>query len=168
MTTDVVVIGIGNALRRDDGVGPAVAAAVDARAVPGVSVLIGAADPTAVLEAWADARLAVLVDAATATPSEPGRLHRCAMDQFANSPALSSHGVDIAAVFALGEALGRLPEDVVVFAVEVADTGYGAGLTPGVQAAVPVVADAVMGEISRTVTDFKVEGRQRSWAHTGW
>jgi hydrogenase maturation protease len=160
MTTDVAVVGIGNVFRRDDGVGPAVVTAIDVRAVPGVSVLIGAVDPTVVLEACACARLAVLVDAATAAPSAPGRVHRCTMDQFASSPSVSSHGVDISAVFALGEALGRLPEDVVVFAVEVVETGHGIGLTPPVKAAVPRVVDAVLAEIGRVGIRSKAEGRK--------
>ena len=64
MTADIVVMGIGNSFRRDDGVGPAVAAAVNARAIPDVSVLIDAGDPAVVLDAWAGIRLAVLIDAA--------------------------------------------------------------------------------------------------------
>jgi hydrogenase maturation protease len=38
---------------------------------------------------------------------------------------VSSHGVDIATVLALGEALDRMPADVVLFAIEVTETGYG-------------------------------------------
>ena len=71
MTADIAVIGIGNSFRRDDGVGPAVAAAVNARAIPDVSVLIDAGDPAVVLDAWAGVRLAVLIDAAVVTPSVP-------------------------------------------------------------------------------------------------
>jgi hydrogenase maturation protease len=62
-----------------------------------------------------------------------------------------------------GRALNRLPDDVAVFAVEAEQTGYGVGLTPGVAAAVPVVVDAVLAEINA-----ETEGRQRSWAPTGW
>lgn len=162
MTADIVVMGIGNSFRRDDGVGPAVAAAVNARAIPDVSVLIDAGDPAVVLDAWAGVRLAVLIDAAVVTPSVPGRIHRCTKDQLAGSPAVSSHGVDLATLLALGEALGRIPDDVAVFAVEAEETGYGVGLTPDVAAAVPLVVDAVLAEINA-----ETEGRQRSWAPTG-
>lgn len=149
MTEHVAVIGIGNGLRRDDGVGPAVAAAVDARAIPGVRVVADALEPTQLLDAWADIRLAIVVDAATASPPVPGRIHRCVRDQLLSAPTVSSHGVDLPTVIALGEALGRVPDEVVLFAVEVADTGYGEGLTPAVAAAVPGVVDAVITEIGR-------------------
>lgn len=150
MSGDVVVIGIGNSYRRDDGVGPAVAEAVEARAVPGVRVLSDAGDPCGILDAWADARLAVVVDATVATPSVPGRIHRCAVDRLQGAAsAVSSHGMDIATVLALGEALGRRPADVVLFAIEVSETGYEVGLSPRVAAAVPHAVAAVMSEISR-------------------
>ena len=53
----IVVIGIGNDHRRDDGIGPAVAAAVAARGLPGVRVHRCAAEPTAILDAWDGSRL---------------------------------------------------------------------------------------------------------------
>src|ERR1700692_1477518 len=149
MNGDVVVIGIGSSYRGDDGVGPAVAAAIDARAVPGVRVLSDAGDPCGILEAWVDARLAVVIDAAVATPSVPGRIHRCTINQLQGASAVSSHGVDIATVLALGEALDRMPADVVLFAIEVTETGHGVGLAQGGAPAVPPAVAAVMSEVSR-------------------
>jgi hydrogenase maturation protease len=58
-----LVIGLGNASRRDDGAGLLVAQAVRARGVAGVDVRLNAADTAALLEAWEGARLAVVVDA---------------------------------------------------------------------------------------------------------
>ena len=162
MNGDVVVIGIGSSYRRDDGVGPAVAAAVDARAVPGVRVLSDAGDPCGILDAWADARLAVVVDAAVATPSVPGRIHRCTINQLQGASAVSSHGVDIATVLALGEALDRMPADVVLFAIEVTETGYGVGLSPRVAAAIPHAVAAVMSEVSRGSFACR-EGAEMPW-----
>ncbi len=40
-------------------------------------------------------------------------------------------------------------DDVVLFAIEVTETGYGVGLSSVVQAAVPNVVGAVLAEISR-------------------
>ncbi len=157
MNAHVAVIAIGNSFRRDDGVGPVVAAAVASKAIPGLSVLIGTGDPSAVLDAWTGVRLASLVDATVATSSVPGRIHRCTKDQLVGSSAVSSHGVDIATLLGLGNTLGRMPEQVVLFAVEAEQTGYGIDLTPSVQAAAPYVVDAVLAEISA-----RTEGGQRS------
>lgn len=147
-----VVIGLGNGFRRDDGVGLAVAAAIEERALPDVDVLTGIEDPASLLDAWAGAALAVLVDAAVvsgpASSRRPGRVHRVTMADVAAADGLSSHQVDVAGALALGEALGRVPDRLVVFTVAVADVGHGAGLTPAVAAAVPAAVTAVVAEIA--------------------
>lgn len=147
MNSPVVVIGIGNEYRRDDGVGPAVAAAINERTLPGVRVVTGIEDPMDLLDAWSAAALALLVDAAVTSPSTPGRIHRCAARDVAAERGMSSHHLNVAEAFALGQALGRVPDQLVVFTVEAADTGYGVGMTPAVEAAVPGVVDAVLAEL---------------------
>ena len=146
-TGDLVVIGVGNGFRRDDGIGLAVATAVAAQARSGVRVLCDGGDPCRVLDAWTGARLAVIVDAAVASPSVPGRIHRCTVDQLHPVTTTSSHGVDLATVVALGEVLDRLPDAVVLIAIEVADTSQGVGLSPAVAAALPRAVAAVLAEL---------------------
>jgi hydrogenase maturation protease len=150
VTAEIVVIGIGNSYRSDDGVGIAAAAALNDLALPGVHVVTGIVEPMSLLEAWSGARLAVVIDAAVATPSVPGRIRRCALgDAVAAAEGLSSHGVDIGRTHALGQALGRVPDALVVFTIEVAETGHGIGLTPQVASAVPEIVDMVVAEINR-------------------
>lgn len=149
VTSDVVVVGLGNSYRRDDGVGIVVADALDDLALPRVRVVTGIAEPMGLLDAWTGADLAVVIDAAVATPSLTGRVSRCTLDDVAaRSDGLSSHSIDIGRVHALGQALGRVPDAVVMFTIEVADTGHGIGFTPAVAAAVPEVVDMVLAEIN--------------------
>lgn len=144
----IVVVGMGNGYRRDDGVGIAAAAALDVLAIPNVVVKTGIADPMSLLEAWTGAGLAVIIDAAIADPSTPGRIRRCDLTDVATQPeGLSSHTVDIGRTHALGQALGRVPGELVVFSVDVPDTGHGIGLTRQVASAVPKVVDMVAAEI---------------------
>lgn len=149
---NTVVIGIGNSFRRDDGVGVAVAAALREQAVPGVRVLTGIEDPVSLLEAWSSAALAVLVDAALrcgpASSPQPGRVHRATMSEVVGGHGLSSHRLDVAEALALGLALDRVPDRLVLFTVEAADVGHGPGLSPAVAAAVPAVLAAVVAEIT--------------------
>lgn len=137
-----VVIGIGNALRRDDGVGPAVAALVARHRLPGVRVLQCPAEPTALLEAWEGAALAVLVDAAAG--EVPGRVRRCAVGELGDARAVSSHDLTLTQTYELARVLDRAPLAVVVIAVGVADTGHGEGLSPAVTAALPEAERAVL------------------------
>lgn len=141
--TRAVVVGIGNPHRRDDGVGPAVAARVAARRLPGVRVIDCAAEPAALLEAWAGAPLAVLVDAVSG--GVPGRVRRCTLGELARSGALSTHDLDPAETYDLARALGCAPQEVAVIAVDTADTGHGPGLSPAVAAALGEAERAVLG-----------------------
>jgi hydrogenase maturation protease len=151
MTGEIVVIGLGNSYRKDDGVGVAVAAALHQLALPHVRVATGIAEPMGLLEAWSGAGLAVVIDGAVATAPTPGRVRRCTLSDVPARPeGLSSHSVDIGRAHALGQALGRVPDEIVLFTVEVADTGHGIGLTPQVACAVPQVVGMVAAEINRT------------------
>ncbi|MCV7204279.1 peptidase M52 [Mycolicibacterium peregrinum] len=143
-----IVIGIGNSFRRDDGVGMVVADEVARRNLPGVCVLAAIAEPVAMLDTWGGAELAVVVDAATGAGSTPGRVQRWTPG--GDVPVvLSSHALGLAQTYALGRALGRIPDELVVLTVDVADTGNGVGLTPAVAAAVPAVVQAVLAELER-------------------
>lgn len=147
MTGGVVVIGVGNTYRRDDGVGPAVATEIAGRALPGVRVVTDLGEPTTLLDAWAGAALAVIIDAGVAGEPTPGRIRRYENNDWTGSAALSSHGLGIPEMLELGRALERAPEDLVVFTVDAADTGQGIGLTPDVASAVPDVVAAVLAEV---------------------
>ncbi|ETW22415.1 hydrogenase maturation protease [Mycobacterium gastri] len=147
----VVVVGLGNRYRRDDGVGVAAAAALDELALPNVVVVTDIVEPMSLLEAWSGAGLAIVIDAAVATPPMPGRVSRCAISDLAAHQATSSHRVDLAATYALGKALERVPDALTLLTVEVADTGHGVGLTPQVEAAMPRVIGMAVDEIEREV-----------------
>jgi len=149
MTGQIVVVGLGNRCRRDDGVGAVAADELNRLALPGVRVVTDVVDPMSLLEAWSGARLAVVIDGAVGTPPTPGRVRRCALGDVATCDGLSSHGFDLVRTHALGEALGRVPGELVLLTVEVADTGHGAGLTPPVGRAVPQVVGMAVTEINR-------------------
>ena len=132
--TAAVVIGVGNSYRRDDGVGPAVAAAVEALGLPGVRVHWGT-ETTAIRDAWAEAGLAVVVDAAAG--GTPGRVRRCELDDLTEETTVSTHELSLRQTYELALALDRAPGSVLVVTVDVADTGHGVGLSPAVAAALP-------------------------------
>lgn len=146
---NAVVIGIGNEFRRDDGIGPAVAQRVAAQALPGVCVVTEIAEPTALLDVWTGVARAVVVDAAFAGDAPPGRIRRWTAPDLPAAPTVSSHALGLAQACALGHSLGRMPGELVVFTVDVADTGQGPGLSAAVAAALPAVVRAVVAELNR-------------------
>lgn len=144
-----VVIGIGNSFRRDDGVGLVVAEEVTKLELPHVRVVIATGEPTAILDAWNGARLAVVIDAATGEGLSPGTIQRWTPGEQTAANVVSSHAMGLPEAHALGEVIGRVPDSLVVLAVKVADVSYGVGLTPALAAAVPAVVEAVAAELSR-------------------
>ncbi|MCK7622192.1 hydrogenase maturation protease [Streptomyces sp. RS10V-4] len=142
----IAVIGIGNDHRRDDGVGWAVVAGLARRRLPrGIALFRSDGEPSRLLAAWDGARTAIVVDAARCRPSpRPGRVHRFGLHEACrrSSPAgTSSHGFALADAVELARVLGRLPGELLLYAVEAADTGPGRTLSPPVAAAVrPLVA----------------------------
>ncbi|ULE33401.1 hydrogenase maturation protease [Mycobacterium sp. IDR2000157661] len=142
-----VVIGVGNSFRRDDGVGLAVAAEVARRRIPDVLVIEATGEPGALLDAWSGVGLAVVVDAAMGNGVSPGRIRRWTPDENTSTGQVSSHAIGIPQAFELGEALGQLPNRLVVVSIGIADASQGPGLSPAVAAAVPTAVDAVLAEL---------------------
>ncbi len=150
-----VVIGLGNPLRGDDGVGPRVVAELNRRGLPeGVEALdmgTGGLDLMRVLEGQ---HRVVIVDAAD-IGQEPGQFVRFTLDQARlvyGADRLSFHHAGLGEVLALTNALGRDLPEMVVFGVQPAEIGWGEGLSPLVEAGLPTLTAAVLEETERTTT----------------
>jgi hydrogenase maturation protease len=151
----VVVIGVGNRYRRDDGAGPAV---LDALAggptAPRARRVELDGEPARVVETWAGADLAIVVDALRSDESAAGTVRRIEVGPDAGvvgdsaSATAGSHALGIGTAAALGRALGRMPARLVVFAVEGANFGHGEGLSQPVRRAVCEVTARIAAEIA--------------------
>jgi hydrogenase maturation protease len=140
----IVVIGIGNPYRRDDGVGPAVVQRLAAERVTAAALVESDGEATTLLEQWQGRRLAIVVDAAHTPVPVSGRIHRLDLP-FAGSSSTSSHGLDLGLAVRLAGELGRLPQRLLVFAVEAAETGYGCELSPAVARSVDEIVAELRG-----------------------
>lgn len=140
-----IVIGVGNPSRGDDGVGRVVARLLRDTGVP-VIELEGEAG--AVIEAMQGAERVWLIDAAC-SGAPVGTIHRidCADGVAVPAGPVSSHGFGVAEAIGLARALGTLPAQCVVYAIEGARFGIGAAVSPEVVEAGEVVAGCVSREI---------------------
>jgi hydrogenase maturation protease len=146
MTGPTIVIGVGNPYRRDDGLGPAVISLLRSHRLPGVVLAECDGEPTRMIDLWAGASLAVVVDAVRTAPATPGRVHRFSAYHpavMAAPAAASSHGVSLGEVVDLARALDRMPERLLLIAVEAADVDFGTGLSPAVAGAAVEVAQEI-------------------------
>lgn len=139
-----LVIGVGNRWRGDDGIGPLTIDALAALGTDGPDADLIALDgePGRLVAAWEDRSRVVVVDAIV-TGAAPGTVH-CVTSGFAGRGAgASSHGNGIAEAVALGRALDRLPEQLVVIGIEPGRLDHGAELSPTVAAALDTVVRLV-------------------------
>jgi hydrogenase maturation protease len=141
----VIVLGVGNEWRRDDGAGPACARLLADRLPPDVEVATAAGETTEVLTLLEGREQAIVIDAVS-SPAPPGTIHRIDVHSDPLPAAfsrLSSHGFGLAEAIELARALGKLPARVTVYGIEGEDFGDGEGLTPAVLRAVQRVAGDV-------------------------
>ncbi len=146
--TDVVVIGCGNLLRGDDGVGPILVRELWERGVPdGVRLVDGGTAGMDVGFKMAGADRVIIVDAA-ATGAAPGTIYRvpaAELEQLPPLEGLHTHQFRWDHALAFGRWLlgDDYPSDIEVFLVEAADVSMGAPLSPPVREALEIVARLV-------------------------
>jgi hydrogenase maturation protease len=145
----VLVIGIGNADRGDDAVGPSVAQDLRGRLPVDVPVVVRRGDMLSLIEDWAGFDALVCVDAAA--PLEgPGRIHRIDLRTGALPKGISltsSHALGLAQAIELARTLYLAPREIIVYAIEGGSFEPGAALTPAVAAAARVVAERIVAEV---------------------
>jgi hydrogenase maturation protease len=156
----VLVVGLGNPDRGDDGVGPVVIEKLAGLVPKGPAVASITVDVWTLLTMWADFDAVICIDAA-APLATPGRIHRfnLATEELPrNWPAASTHALGIADAIRLCRVLGQAPQDVVVFAVEGVCFATGAALTPEVAAAAVEVVSLVVAEVARLTSVGTLQG----------
>ncbi|HEX4933197.1 MAG TPA: hydrogenase maturation protease [Gemmatimonadaceae bacterium] len=144
----LLVIGVGNGARRDDGVGLAVARRLAALQTDGIACAECDGDALWLLDLWRDHPFVIVVDAMR-SGAEPGSIRRFGTDDVAQPPCTalhSSHAYGIFDAVRLAAALGESPRQLVLYGVEADDTGYGDTLTPDVAAAVEPLVRRILLE----------------------
>jgi hydrogenase maturation protease len=142
----VILIGVGNGWRGDDGAGLAVARRVRELAPDGIEVREVEGDATALVDAWSGAEHVVVLDAAQsgAAPGTVQRFDARAQPLPVRSLRSSTHAFGVSDAVELARSLGRLPDRLEVYAIEGASFVAGDRLSPSVERAVAELA----GELS--------------------
>ncbi len=146
----MVIIGVGNEWRQDDGAGIEVARQLRETARhAGVEVRQHPGEPSGLLEQWRGADAVVLVD--TMHSELPTgtflRLDASRAPLVAGlEESSSTHSFALGEAIELGRALGRLPRRVIVYAVEGERFEMGTGFSESLTAAIPLLTEAVLGE----------------------
>lgn len=147
--SSIRVIGLGNAYRNDDGIGPIIARRLSQVSGGLFSVEELSGEGTQLMEAWEGADAVFLIDSMSGG-WEPG--HVCRIDAWSKAIAPASfrhstHAFGIAESIELAKVIGGLPKLCVVFGVEGEDYGSGTSISAPVMLAADKVIDAILAEV---------------------
>jgi hydrogenase maturation protease len=148
--TGTVVIGLGNVICSDDGVGVHALASLRERRRWGddISLVDGGTAGLLLLPYLADAERVILIDAID-TGADPGTLVRLEGADWAKAFAvrMSPHDLGLADLLGAAQLSGAWPTSLVLHGAQPGSTALGTSLTAPVAAVVEGLVDAVLGEL---------------------
>ncbi len=147
----VVILGVGNLLLSDEGVGVHVANKFKEMDLPaGVEVIEGGTDGFRLMNVITGADRLIVVDAVKGG-SPPGSIYRFDIDDASSFPdayKTSVHQIGILEVVHLSELVGQTPETTII-GIEPKSLEMGMELSPEIQEKLPKVMDLVLEEAKR-------------------
>jgi len=140
------IIGCGNAMRKDDGVGLAVARRLKILGVE-AEVQEASGEGTDLLERLRGAESAVVIDAMR-SGRPAGTLSRFGPSEgkFETGAFAGTHGFGVSQAVSMARELGVAPRDLLIYGIEGSDFSTGEGLSPEVAAAAERLALLLMEE----------------------
>lgn len=147
---ETLILGVGNPLRRDDGIGPKVIRLLsenrNSNKLPsGTDMIDGGTDGLGLIEYLKNYEKVVIIDAVEMGLA-PGTIKVFTPEEAVisiNTDSLSTHGFGIAELIKLAKELDINPELIVV-GIQPEDVSYGEGLSDTVEATVDGVIEKVI------------------------
>ncbi|MCA8968131.1 MAG: hydrogenase maturation protease [Planctomycetes bacterium] len=154
----ILVLGIGNVLLEDDGVGiELVSRARVAGSHPRIAFVDGGTQGLALLTLL-EGRTAILVLDAVRLEATPGTVHHLPEPLTrSTSSADSAHGIGAAELLAAASLLGDLPPRVEIVGIEPASTRTGVGLSPAVRLGMAPALEMVERVLASMLADIARE-----------
>ncbi|HSR46722.1 MAG TPA: hydrogenase maturation protease [Anaerolineales bacterium] len=148
-----LIIGLGNPLLRDDGVGLHIVAALRDRVLPeGTECAEDTHGGLRLMERMIGFDRVVVVDALL-SGAEPGTIQQLPLDGRPTRHSASTHDVDLPTALDVGRRSGaKLPPNdaVQLIGIEAEDVEtFGETMTPAVAAAIPRAVEAVLAALAR-------------------
>ncbi|MFH1957817.1 MAG: HyaD/HybD family hydrogenase maturation endopeptidase [bacterium] len=152
MHKNIIVLGLGNILLKDEGIGVHIAQEMVKKSLPENVKVIDAG--TASLYAFSKLKninKLIIVDAVRGG-KKPGTVYR--MDSrdlpapaCPDSAYLSLHHINVSNVLRITEKMGNVPEETVIIGVEPKEIDWGMELTPDIKQKVPDIVNTVLEEL---------------------
>ncbi len=147
----ILILGIGNILLRDEGVGVRVIEQMQKIPLPDdVELIDGGTAGADLLDVLADRRKVIVIDAIQAD-CEPGTVLRFTADELTQPDrvGMSLHELGLGQALTMTRQLGCEPKEVVVFGIKPRDISCGLELSEDITASLPKVVELVLAEIKK-------------------
>lgn len=143
------IIGCGNPDRGDDRAGVLVAERLREL---GIAAETHTGELLALIEAWDAADDVILIDAVV-TGAPPGTVHMWdgRPPRVLHGAEVSTHGLDLAQIIELAQALGRLPARLRLYGIEARQFDPGSSISPEVHQAVESVVRQITAATSKSM-----------------
>jgi hydrogenase maturation protease len=145
----VLILGLGNILLRDEGVGVRVVQAMELLDLPPeVELFDGATAGLDLLDVLGERRQVIVIDAIEGD-IEPGTVLRLAPEDLAprEGRGVSLHELGFMETLTVAKRLGIAPQQVTVFGIKPRDVSWGLELSPEIDRLVPDVVKHVLAEL---------------------
>ncbi|MCK4796475.1 MAG: hydrogenase maturation protease [Spirochaetes bacterium] len=146
----VLILGIGNPIRKDDGIGPAIITHLqNSREYNHVDFLDGGTDGLSLIEYIKDYKKVIIIDAVDMGAS-PGDIRLFSPDEVKLNiitESLSTHGFGLAEVIDLIKKLG-IKVDLKIIGIQPKDISLGQGLNKEISAKIGEIIDIVRHSIN--------------------
>jgi hydrogenase maturation protease len=143
----IAVVGVGNLLLKDEGIGIHVVRALQESSLPdGIIVIDGGTFPD-VLDYLEPADKLVIIDAAEAG-GIPGAIYRFRPGDVTleTGEAISLHELGLISSLKMMSLLGKTPPEVVIIGIQPKEIGWGMELSPELKEKVPEIVRVVLKE----------------------
>jgi len=143
-----LILGVGNPILTDDGVGIKIARKLKEKN-PELEVIETSEAGIALLDPIVGYDKLIIIDSIRTEKGKPGELYKLGLEALKPAASLSSsHSMDIATAYEIGQRLGyRMPKRISIYAVEVEDnTTFGEKCTEEVEGRIPFIAEQIIGE----------------------
>ena len=143
------VLGVGNILLKDEGIGCHVVQALERISLTDVKVVDGGTCPD-VVQSLEDADKLIIVDA-TKGGGMPGQVYRFHLDDITleRKQFLSLHDMSLVDNLMLTGFLRNIAETVII-GVEPKEIGWGLELSPELQEKIPQIVELILAELNNT------------------
>jgi hydrogenase maturation protease len=163
MSGKKLVLGVGNEILKDDGIGPRVVETLrDKMPIPGVDYCTTTLGGLKILELIEGCEWVILIDAIKTKEGTPGTIYEFTPSDFKETLHLSNlHDVNFLSAIELGKQMGyNIPKAIHIFAIEILeDQVFGEAFSPPLQERFEAITDEIHLRIQEHLYMYDNNGR---------